>query len=303
MQGILPPHIAEHLARQRPEFRASLMHDAGLRKARETLELTPSPGDIEVFDAKGTWNGAPRAKAVASLPQAQRLHAMAAVTSSVLGTVDVPDGVVRYGQGYANAFYDGKNLVFGSGDGEVFGDFTSAVDIFAHEFGHKVVDAGPKLEYAGQPGALNESFADVMGVCVRSAHGPAGAPRNWRIGDTLFLDKVSALRNMLAPGTAYANSLIGKDPQVGHMSRYVETYKDNGGVHLNSGIPNRAFALFTERADLVMHQEPMRIWLRTLAMSGPLTNFFYFAQECVRQAAEDGLGEACRAAWEEVGVL
>ncbi len=301
-QGILPPHMAERLAQKRPHlFTRALRHDAGLRQARETFSASPAPGDIDVFDAKGTWDDTPDDMASPDLPQAVRLHAMADATSRVLNAVDVPDGVVRYGEDYANAFYDGRHLVFGMGDGEVFGDFTVSLEIFAHEFGHKVVDAGPKLEYAGEPGALNEHIADVIGVCVRSSQDVPGTPHNWRIGDALFMDGVSALRDMRSPGTAYNNRLLGRDPQVGHMQHYVRTFKDNGGVHLNSGIPNRAFALFVEATGLRMHEDPLRIWLETLALSGPLTNFFYFAQAAVTVAGEE-LGPALKAAWHEVGI-
>lgn len=303
MQGILPPHMAERLAQQKPHlFTRALRHDAGLRQSRAALGDISSPGSIEVYDARGSWDDTPPYKAAPALVQTSRMHAMAATTSSLLNTVDVPDGVVRYGQDYANAFYDGHRLVFGMGDGEVFGDFTTGLDIFAHEYGHKVVDAGPKLEYAGQPGALNEHIADVIGVCVRHASQPVGTPVNWRIGDTLFLDGKSALRNMKAPGTAYSNRLLGKDPQVGHMNTYVHTFKDNGGVHINSGIPNRAFVLFAESTGLPVHGEPLRIWLATLAASGPLTNFFYFAQACVRLAGPQW-GPAVKAAWGQVGVM
>ena len=52
-----------------------------------------------------------------------------------------------------------------------------------------------------------------------------------------------ALRSMKAPGTAYDDPLIGKDPQPDHMNKYVKTTNDNGGVHTNSGIPNKAFWL------------------------------------------------------------
>ena len=48
---------------------------------------------------------------------------------------------------------------------------------------------------------------------------------------------------MKAPGTAYDDPRLGKDPQPAHMDDYVETTEDNGGVHINSGIPNHAFYL------------------------------------------------------------
>lgn len=294
--------MAERLAEKMPElFVQNLRHDAGLRGAREALPDTSAPGDIDVFDARNSWDSTPPRRADAKLPQGVRLHAMATATSALLGTVDVPDGVVRYGQKYANAFYDGRNLVFGMGDGEVFGDFTLGLDIFAHEYGHKIVDAGPRLEYAGQPGALNEHVADVIAVCVRSATESKDSQYNWLVGKALFLDGVSALRNMKEPGSAYNNRLLGADPQVGHMDTYVQTFKDNGGVHLNSGIPNRAFALFSEAYGGPVHQEPLNIWLSALAKSGPLTNFYYFAGACIESAGP--LAGAVREAWKSVGVV
>jgi len=49
------------------------------------------------------------------------------------------------------------------------------------------------------------------------------------------------IRSMKAPGTAYDDPVLGKDPQPAHMKDYVNTISDNGGVHINSGIPNHAF--------------------------------------------------------------
>ncbi|MFZ8326814.1 M4 family metallopeptidase, partial [Staphylococcus aureus] len=71
----------------------------------------------------------------------------------------------------------------------------------------------------------------------------------WLIGAGIFAEAVqgAALRSMSAPGTAYDDDVLGKDPQPGHMRDYVETSDDNGGVHINSGIPNRAFFLVASR--------------------------------------------------------
>jgi Zn-dependent metalloprotease len=46
---------------------------------------------------------------------------------------------------------------------------------------------------------------------------------------------------MAAPGTAYDDPILGRDPQPSHMRDYVHTVEDNGGVHINSGILNHAF--------------------------------------------------------------
>lgn len=67
---------------------------------------------------------------------------------------------------------------------------------------------------------------------------------------------------MAAPATAY--DVLGRDPQVGHLDDYVHTAEDNGGVHLNSGIPNRAFHLAATALDGPSWEQPARIWYSAL---------------------------------------
>ena len=153
---------------------------------------------------------------------------------------------VHYGSRYNNAFWDGTQLVFGDGDGRVFERFTKPVDVLAHEFSHGVIEHTADLTYRGQSGALNESVADAFASCLKQRLlGQDADEGDWLIGQGIFTPaiKARALRDMAAPGTAYDDPEIGADPQVGHMDDYVETTADNGGVHLNSGIPNKAFQL------------------------------------------------------------
>jgi hypothetical protein len=152
-------------------------------------------------------------------------------------------GTVHYGHGYDNAFWDGTQMVFGDGDGTVFNRFTIAVDVIGHELTHGVTEHTAALVYQGQSGALNESLSDVFGSMVKQrALGQDAASADWLIGAGLFTTRVkgAALRSMKAPGTAYDDPELGKDPQPATMADYVETADDNGGVHLNSGIPNHA---------------------------------------------------------------
>jgi Zn-dependent metalloprotease len=154
---------------------------------------------------------------------------------------------VHYGKRYDNAFYDGTEMCFGDGDGELFNRFTIALDVIAHELSHGVTGTTAGLDYHDQPGALNESVSDRMGVAVRQ--GVLGLavddPDGWLIGKGLLAEGVNgrALRDMMAPGTAYDDRQLGKDPQPDHMRGYVVGRSDNGGVHTNSGIPNKAFFL------------------------------------------------------------
>ncbi|WP_366521061.1 M4 family metallopeptidase [Lapillicoccus sp.] len=157
---------------------------------------------------------------------------------------------VHYDTGYDNAFWDGTQMVFGDGDGVYFNRFTAAVDVIGHELTHGMTQFTAGLTYVAQPGALNESVSDCFGSMVKQmVLGQSAADADWLIGQGLFTSKVNgvALRSMKAPGTAYDDPKLGKDPQAGDMDGYQDlphdSQHDNGGVHTNSGIPNRAFYL------------------------------------------------------------
>jgi Zn-dependent metalloprotease len=212
---------------------------------------------------------------------------------------------VHYGQDYDNAFWDGAQLVFGDGDGTVFGRFTRPVDVLGHELTHAVTDHTAGLQYQGQSGALNESVSDVFASCLKQRLlGQTAAEADWLIGAGLFVAGVSAraLRDMAAPGTAYDDELLGRDPQVGSLSDYVETTDDNGGVHINSGIPNRAFQLAATGIGGSSWEGAGRIWYDALtgADVGPTTDFAGFARATV--AAAGAHADDVRRAWQEVGV-
>jgi hypothetical protein len=211
---------------------------------------------------------------------------------------------VHYEQGYDNAFWDGKQLVFGDGDGKVFGPFTKPIDVCGHEFTHAVTQYTANLTYSDQSGALNESISDCFGSCVKQrALGQDAASADWLIGEGIFAPGVHgvALRSMKAPGTAYDDPQLGKDPQGGSMSDYVHTTEDNGGVHINSGIPNRAFYLAAVAIGGLTWEGAGRIWYDALTSGlAPDTDFAGFAAATVSLASEHA--DAVRSAWEQVGV-
>ena len=219
---------------------------------------------------------------------------------------------VHFGDDYDNAFWNGERMVFGDGDGDVFVGFTRSLSVIAHELGHGVTEAAGGLEYQGQSGALNESLSDVFGVLAEQHHrGERADEASWLIGAGIFAEAVQgeALRSMKAPGTAYDDDVLGKDPQPGHMRDYVETDDDNGGVHINSGIPNRAFFLVSTRLGGFAWERAGLIWYRTLTAGtlSPTADFAAFAR-ATRVAAATEYGEeseevaAVRAAWAGVGV-
>lgn len=222
------------------------------------------------------------------------------------------DATVHYGQQYDNAFWDGRRMVFGDGDGEIFNRFTVAVDVIGHELAHGVTEDEAGLIYSYQAGALNESMSDVFGSLVkqRLLHQTADQA-DWLIGAGLLTGNVQgvALRSMKAPGTAYDDPMLGKDPQPAHMRDYVRTFQDNGGVHINSGIPNHAFFLVATRLGGQVWERAGRIWYETLRdpQLRPNTGFRRFAGLTVTVAGRlYGTGspeqQAVREGWNQVGI-
>ena len=223
------------------------------------------------------------------------------------------DATVHYGDGYDNAFWNGERMVFGDGDGEVFRDFTGNLTVIAHELTHGVTENSGGLDYDGQSGALNESISDVFGALTEQwSLNQTADQSSWLIGAGLFAPKVHgvALRSLKAPGTAYDDPALGKDPQPATMADYVQTGEDNGGVHINSGIPNHAFYLAAIAIGGNAWQKAGLIWYQTLT-GGTLessVDFAAFARATIATAtAEFGAGAAETAAvtsaWQQVGVL
>ncbi len=223
------------------------------------------------------------------------------------------NGTVHFGQKYDNAFWDGQRMVFGDGDGEYFNRFTIAVDVIGHELTHGVTQDEAKLFYFFTPGALNESISDVFGSLVKQhVLNQTADQADWLIGAGLFTAQVKgvAIRSMKAPGTAYDDPVLGKDPQPADMHHFVFTIEDNGGVHINSGIPNHAFYLVATRLGGHAWEKAGLIWYDTLRDSQlrPLSGFNKFARLTVANAGRlFGQGgaeqQAVRDSWKDVGIV
>jgi Zn-dependent metalloprotease len=221
------------------------------------------------------------------------------------------DSSVHYGDQYDNAFWDGAQMVYGDGDGDLFERFTISVDVIGHELTHGVTDKEAALEYHDQPGALNESFSDVFGSLVKQrARNQTAADADWIIGEGLFTSKVRGvgLRSLKAPGSAYADPVLGNDPQPAHMSNYDSSPDDNGGVHVNSGIPNHAFYLAAVAIGGFAWEKAGRIWYVALTERLRPQSEFADAARATASVAGDLYGaggaeqNAVVAAWREVGL-
>jgi Zn-dependent metalloprotease len=281
-----------------------LVHDA---HGEEELpgELVREEGDPATADAAVN-------EAYDGLGDTWRLYEEVFGRSSIDGAGMPLPGTVHFGQQYDNAYWDGERMVFGDGDGVLFTRFTVAVDVIGHELTHGVTGATADLEYRGQSGALNESMSDVFGSLVKQyALGQTAEEADWLIGAGLLMPDVHgvALRSMAAPGTAYDDERLGgKDPQPAHVRDYLRTASDNGGVHTNSGIPNRAFHLAATALGGPAWEGAGRVWYAALTGGAlqPTATFPQFAQLTVA-VADRLLGAAGRRAvadaWLGVGLV
>jgi Zn-dependent metalloprotease len=227
------------------------------------------------------------------------------------------DSTVHYQKGYDNAFWNGEQMVYGDGDEDMppedrlFNRFTAAIDVIGHELTHGVTQFTAKLVYSFQPGALNESMSDVFGSLVKQySLNQTAAQADWIIGAGLFTSNVNGvgIRSMKAPGTAYDDPVLGKDPQPGHMRDYVNTVSDNGGVHINSGIPNHAFYVTALEIGGNAWEKAGQIWYVTLKDKLSASSNFQNCADHTYQAAADLYGsgsleqQAVKKGWAEVGI-
>jgi Zn-dependent metalloprotease len=221
------------------------------------------------------------------------------------------DSTVHYSIQYDNAFWNGSQMVYGDGDGQIFNRFTKAIDVIGHELAHGITQYEAGLIYRGEQGALNESMSDVFGSLVKQwVRKQTADQADWIIGEGLFMPSVKGvgIRSMKAPGTAYNDPLLGADPQPAHEKDKYRGNEDNGGVHINSGIPNHAFYLTAMEIGGYAWEKAGKIWYVALRdRLRPWSNFSRAALHTVAIAGElYGQGsqeqKAVRNGWEKVGV-
>jgi Zn-dependent metalloprotease len=217
---------------------------------------------------------------------------------------------------YYNAFWDGEQMFYGTGNKKYTGSFTSDLDIIAHELTHGVIDFEARLEYENQSGALNESIADIFGIMIKQwANKTLARKSDWLIGKNI-LKGTNALRSLKSPGSAYKNDpIFDDDPQPAVMQDYVNkpnTEKgDWGGVHYNSGIPNYAFYLACYQLGGYSWEKAGAVWYATLTKPGMLKrkSTFQEAATATLKSATTLFGKnslpvkAFEAGWRGAGVL
>ncbi len=164
--------------------------------------------------------------------------------------------VTSEGQPMDNAFWNGVLMAYGDGN-NAFTPLAGALDVAAHEMSHGVIQNTVNLEYQFESGALNESFADVFGAMVDND--------DWRLGEEVVNPAVftsGALRDMQDPHNG-GSSINDPGWQPSHMDEFLDwpLSQDNGGVHVNSGIPNRVCFLV---GDAIGRAKTEQIYYRIL---------------------------------------
>lgn len=318
-------HAALELSAQERGARAAHAHAAGAAAAVAEVSAAAPRLRREVYDARQKTSRGVLVRAEGAKPtrdaaadeaydgagKTYDFYANALQRSSVDGKGLPLISSVHYGVKYANAMWNGQQMLYGDGDGKIFGRFTMCLEIIGHELTHGVTQYTAALRYQDQSGALNEHFSDVFGVLVKQySLKQTAAKADWLVGAGLFARGVHgvAVRSMKAPGTAYDDKLLGRDPQPAHMRDFRKMTADNGGVHINSGIPNHAFYLAATAIGGKAWEVAGRIWYDALTTKLKSTaDFRDCARATVAAAAERyGATSEPRAAvveaWRAVGI-
>ncbi len=176
---------------------------------------------------------------------------------------------VHYSVKYNNAFWNGSQMVYGDGDGNIFVDFTKSNDVIGHELTHGVTQYSAGLSYTNQPGGLNESISDVFGSMFRQWQaGQDVTQADWLIGKEIMgpgaiAKGYTCLRDMSDPAAKHCLS-----PQPDNFSQY----HDGMDPHESSGIPNFAFYKAAVAIGGKSWEKTGRIWYQALTGYPPSPN-------------------------------
>lgn len=213
---------------------------------------------------------------------------------NIISIINVSD---EDGNNFDNAFWAFDAMWYGNGD-EVFRELAASLDVAAHEMTHGVIQSEANLEYFGESGALNESFADVFAVLMDRD--------NYTIGEDIVLPNTipsGALRDLSDPHNGGSQFFDGSF-QPKHVDEQYFGNDNNGGVHINSGIPNHAFFLF---AETIGKDKAEKIYYRALTTYLTRSSQFIDLRIAIEQSAGDLFGtaevNAAKAAFDAVGIL
>lgn len=220
---------------------------------------------------------------------------------------------------YNGSFWDGQQVVYGSGDGVEFDPLPLALDIVAHELAHAVTDHTSALIYSGESGAISEAMSDIFAAAIQHwedngrilAAGSVNDPDIWRIGEDVYTPGIpdDGIRDMADPAVA------------GNSDNYPDRYRgalDNYGVHKNSGIASLAFHLMVNGGSHPRGKNPgvvvtpigmnkainilYHVQSNYLLPFSNLENLRYATAQAASELSSGSEANAVHEAWDAVGV-
>lgn len=213
---------------------------------------------------------------------------------NIFSLINVND---EFGNSFGNAFWNGIAMFYGNGDSAFF-PLARALDVAGHEMSHGVIQSTANLEYQGESGAINESYADVFGAMIDRD--------DWKIGEDVVRTSAfpsGALRDMEDPHNGQSTGNFGAGWQPKHVNEQFTGSQDNGGVHINSGIPNHAFFLF---ANAVGKDRAEEVYYHALTTYLTRSSQFVDLRNAIEQSALDLHGPnvqaAAQDAFSQVGI-
>jgi bacillolysin len=197
-------------------------------------------------------------------------------SGSIISIINITEEDTRTGAALQmdNAFWNGEFIGYGNGK-DVFRPLAAGLDVAGHEMTHGVIENTANLVYQGQSGAINESMADVFGVLIDRQDG------DFVLGEDIMKNGKPFLRSLADPN---------KGDQPAHMNERYTGSEDNGGVHINSGIPNRAFYLFVTAlsgSEELKKQKAEKVYYRALTKYLTRSSKFTDLRAAVVQSCTD----------------
>lgn len=289
-----------------------------LLENHEVVELTKNP-EVTLFDCRQTQSlpglqiKDPAHSKDASV---QRAHDETDLMATFLREIFKRNSIdnagitlmssVHYGKKYNNATWNGLQMIYGDGDGELFIDFTSGIDVIGHELAHGLTQYTLQLEYDDEPGGLNESLSDCFGMMFRQwrlKHDAAHA--DWLLGGDIIGPLTrergyTCLRDMAEPDGKHCLA-----PQPAHYGQL----KSGQFPHAASGPPNLAFCTACKQIGGNSWETIGQVWYQVITTAGlvPRMGMAQFAAKTRKQATElfgkDSPAEAAvDAGWKKVGL-
>lgn len=271
--------------------------------AQNTSPENNNFGAVHITSNNNTWNNP---KAVSAHYHAEKAYdyfkntfnrnSINGLGGNIVSLINVVEGD---GSQMDNAFWNGEAMFYGNGNQAFNAPLAKALDVAGHEMSHGVVQATANLEYLGESGALNESFADIFGAMIDR--------NDWLMGEDVTnpdFFPTGALRDLSNPHNG-GSSLNDNGWQPAHYTERYSGGDDNGGVHINSGIPNKAFSLF---ATSVGKDKAEQVFYRALSQYLTKSSAFIDCRNAVIQAATDLHGanstevNAAKSAFDAVGI-